>query len=110
MDVTRKKLVKRDWPGVFADFDRSGMTIKAFSLSRGMSQSLFYRRRKDYSNSNTPPASSLGRGDFIELTPASLSRCSATISFPGQIELSISNDCDRQLLQAIISQLKESPC
>lgn len=110
MDVTRKKRVKRDWPGVFADFDGSGMTIKAFCLSKGMSQSLFYRRRKDYADCNAPPELLGGRGDFIELTPALLSRCSATISFPGQIELSISNDCDRQLLRAIISQLKESPC
>jgi hypothetical protein len=110
MDVTRKKRVKRDWPGVFADFDGSGMTIKEFCLHRGMSQSLFYRRRKDYGNSNTPPEPSGGQGDFIELTPASLSRRSATISFPGQIELFVSNDCDRELLRAIISELKELPC
>ncbi len=110
MDVTRKKRIKRDWPGVFADFDRSGVSVKEFCLSRGMSQSIFYRRRKDYADSNTPPEPSGGREDFIELTPASLSRCSATISFPGQIELSISNDFDRELLLAIISQLKDSPC
>ncbi len=110
MDVTKKKRVKRDWAAVFADFDGSGMTIKAFCLSKGMSQSLFYRRRKEYANSNTPSQASLGRGDFIELTPASLSRCSASISFPGQIELAISNACDPELLRSIISQLKESPC
>jgi hypothetical protein len=107
MDVVRMKRVKRDWPGVFADFDGSGMTIKAFCLSKGMSQSLFYRRRKDYADCNMP---SLRRGDFIEFKPTSLSRGSASISFPGAIELSISNDCDRELLRSIISQLKESPC
>ncbi len=110
MDVTRKKRVKRDWPGIFADFDGSGMTIKAFCLSKGMSQSLFYRRRKDYADCNTSLQPSLGRGDFVEFKPTSLSRGSASISFPGQIELTISNDCDRELLRWIISQLKESPC
>ena len=108
MDVTRKKRIKRDWPGVFADFDGSGMTIKVFCLSKGMSQSLFYRRRKDYADCNTPSQPSLGRGDFIELTPGP--QHSASVSFPGQITLAISNDCDRELLRSIISQLKESPC
>ena len=28
MDVAGKKRVKRDWPAVFAEFQRSGMTIK----------------------------------------------------------------------------------
>ena len=110
MDVARKKRIKRDWPGVFADFDRSGMTIKEFCRSRGMSQSIFYRRRKDYGDGNTPSQLSPGGGDFIELRSASLSRCSASISFPGAIELSLSNDCDRELLGDIISQLKGSPC
>ena len=110
MDVVRKKRVKRDWPAVFADFDRSGVSIKDFCLSRGMSQSLFYRRRRDYANSSTPAVPSLGRENFIELTPGSASRGSASISFPGQIELTISNDCDREMLRSIISQLKELPC
>jgi hypothetical protein len=110
MDVTRKKRVTRDWSAVFADFDGSGMTIKDFCLSKGMSQSLFYRRRKDYADCNTSPQPSLGRKDFIELTPGSAPQHSASISFPGQITLTISNDCDRELLRLIISQLKESPC
>jgi len=110
MDVTRKKRVKRDWPGVFADFDGSGMTIKAFCVSEGMSQSLFYRRRKDYADCSVPSQPSFGRRDFIELTSKSASQHSASISFPGAIELSISNDCDRELLRDIILQLKESPC
>ena len=36
MDVARKKRVKRDWPAVFADFDRSGMTIKEFCREQEM--------------------------------------------------------------------------
>jgi len=110
MDVVRKKRIKRDWPAVFAEFHRSGMTIKEFCLSQGMSQSLFYRRRKDYSDSDTARGPSLRRGDFIELQPASSWRRSATILFGGQIELSISNDCDKELLRGIISQLQGSPC
>ena len=110
MDVTRKQRVKWDWPGIFADFDSSGMTIKKFCLSRGMSQSLFYRRRKDYADSNTPAAPSFVRGDFIELKPATSPRRPISIAFAGAIELSISNDCDRELLRDIISQLKGSPC
>lgn len=110
MDVARKKRIKRDWPAVFADFDGSGMTIKEFCRSRGMSQSIFYRRRKDYADGNAPAQLSLGRGDFIELTSKSAAQHSASISFPGAVELSISNDCDKELLRAIISQLKGSPC
>ena len=110
MDVVRKKRIKRDWPGVFAEFRHSGTTIKEFCRSRGMSQSLFYRRRKDYSDSDTARGLSLRRGDFVELAPGSSWRRSAAILFGGQIELSISNDCDRGLLRSIISQLKESSC
>ena len=110
MDVARKKRVKRDWPAVFADFDRSGMTIKEFCRYQGMSQSLFYRRRKDYADSMASNGPSVGRGDFIELKPGSSCRRSALITFPGSIELSISNDCDQELLRAIISQLIGPPC
>ena len=75
MDAVRKQRIQRDWLAVFADFDGSGMTIKEFCLSRGMSQSLFYRRRKDYADSRTPGEPAFGRADFIELTPTSLPRC-----------------------------------
>jgi len=109
MDVARQKRIKRNWPGVFAEFNRSGLSIKEFCRAQGMSQSLFYRRRKDYSNSDrlTKP---LGRGDFVELASASSARRSAAIVFDDRIELSISNDCDRELLREIISQLKGSSC
>jgi len=110
MDVARKQRIKRDWPGVFAEFQRSGMTIKEFCLSKGMAQSLFYRRRKDYADSNRPRRPSLGRRDFVELQPALSFSRSACISFPGSIELSISNDCSKELLRAIVSQLKGPPC
>jgi len=110
MDATRKKRVKRDWPGVFAEFDRSGMTIKEFCRYQGMSQSLFYRRRKDYADSVASNGPSVGRGDFIELKPRSSWRRCASISFPGSIELSIGNDCNQELLGAIIAQLKGPPC
>ena len=110
MDVARKKRIKRDWSEVFDEFQRSGMTIKEFCLSKGMSQSLFYRRRKDYNAADTAMGPALGRRDFVELKAASSFLRSASISFPGSIELSISNDCDRELLGAIISQLKGSQC
>ncbi len=110
MDVVRKKRIKRDWPAVFEDFHRSGMTIKDFCCSKGMSQAIFYRRRKDYVGSRIPAGPSLGRADFLELTAISSVRRSASILFHGQIELSVSNDCDRDLLREIISQLKGSPC
>ena len=110
MGVTRKKRIKRDWPAVFVEFYRSGMPIKEFCRIKGMSQSLFYRRRRDYSDSDTGKGPSLGPSGFVELKPASSSQRSATILFPGQIELSISNDCDKKLLRQIISQLRGSPC
>jgi hypothetical protein len=110
MDVVRKKRIKRDWAAVFAEFDRSAMTIKEFCRSQGMSQSLFYRRRKDHNAAEASKGPALGRGDFVELKPVSSFSRSASISFPGSIELSISNDCDRDLLRTIISQLKGSLC
>ena len=110
MDVERKKRIKRDWSAVFEEVRQSDMTIKEFCRTKGMSQSLFYRRRKDYSDCDMSTKLPLRRGDFIELTPASSSRRPASIVFGGQIELSISNDCDKDLLRDIISQLKGSSC
>jgi len=114
MDVRRKTRVKWDWSVIFEEFHRNGLSIKEFCRLKGMSQSLFYRRRKDYCDADKPaPArSSLQRGDFIELKrglPASV-QPSAAIVFGSQIELSISNHCDKELLQLIISQLKGSSC
>ena len=110
MDVAGKKRIKRDWPAVFAEFQRSGMTIKEFCLSKGMPPSLFYRHRKDYRTVETSKGPALGRGDFIELAPGSFSRRCLSITFGGGIEVSISNDCDRHLLRDIIGQLKGSSC
>jgi len=112
MDVERKKRIKRDWRVVFEEFHQSGMTIKEFCRTKGMSQSLFYRRRKDYSDAVKSTMPSLRRGDFLELKRALPSpiQPSASIVFDSQIELSISNHCDTELLRHIISQLKGSPC
>ena len=112
MNVERKIRIKRDWLVVFEEFHRSGLSIKEFCRSKGMSQSLFYRRRKDYIDSDKPARPSLGRGNFIELKRVlpSYIRPSASIVFGSQIELSISNDCDKELLRLLISQLKGSPC
>lgn len=109
MGVARQKRIKRDWSAIFEEFHRGGLSIKEFCRGQGISQSLFYRRRQDYSYSDRP-AKILRRGDFIELTPALSTRRSAAIIFDGRIELSISNDCDRELLRGIISQLKGSSC
>jgi len=110
MNAGMPKRVKRDWPAVFDEFRRSGQTIKEFCMAKGMSQSLFYRRRKDHSGGCQSAMSSLRRSDFIELQPTSASRWSAAIAFGSQIELSIANDCDHELLRLLISQLKGSPC
>ena len=112
MDVRRKTRVKRDWSVIFEEFHRSGLSIKEFCRAEGMSQSLFYRRRKDYGDADKSAKSPLRRGDFIELKrvlPAS-ARPSAAIVFGSQVELSISNHCDKELLRLIISQLKGSSC
>ena len=120
MDVTRKKRIKRDWPAIFNEFHESGLSVTEFCRTKGISQSLFYLRRKDCGNANdvngrvktgdphNPP--SLRLNDFIQLKSVSSSRMSASIVFGGQIELSVSNDCDKDLLRHIISQLKGSPC
>lgn len=112
MSVERKKRIKRDWSAVFEEFHRSGLSIKEFCQVEGMSQSLFYRRRKEYSDADKSARPSLRRDDFIELKRVlpSSTRPSASIVFGSQIELSISNDCDKELLRHIISQLKGSPC
>ena len=110
MDVRRKTRVKRDWAAVFKQFHGSGLSVKEFCRTNRISQSLFYLRRKDCDNTNDPRNPPLRSNDFIQLKSVSSSRRSASISFPGQIELSISNDCDKELLRHIISQLKGSPC
>jgi len=110
MDVRTKKRVKRDWAAIFAEFRRSGLSIKKFCQVKEISQSLFYRRRKDYGNTANPGKPALRSSDFIQLKPTAISRPSASIVFGGQIELSIHNDCDKELLRHIISQLKGSPC
>jgi len=109
MDVERKKRIKRDWSAVFEEFPGSGLSIKEFCRTKGMSQSLFYRRRKDYRDPGLLAKPPLRRGDFIELASSSSPR-SATIVFGGQIELSISNDCDKDMLRLLISELKRSSC
>jgi len=114
MDVKRKIRVQRDWSVVFEEFHRSGLSIKEFCRLKGMSQSLFYRRRKDCCDADKSASarSSLQRSDFIELKRAlpTSARPSAAIVFGSQIELSISNDCDKELLRLLISQLKGSSC
>lgn len=110
MDVRTKKRVKRDWAAIFEEFHRSGLSIKEFCQVKEMSQSLFYRRRKDYDDTANPGKPAFRSSDFIQLQPAAVSRPSASIVFGGQIELSIHNDCDKELLRHIISQLKGSSC
>ena len=100
MDVRRKTRVKRDWSVIFEEYHRSGLSIKEFCRAEGMSQSLFYRHRKDYRDADKSARLPLRRSDFIELkrTSPSLTRPSAAIVFGSQIELSICNDCDKELL------------
>jgi hypothetical protein len=109
MGATRKKCIKRNWPIIFEEFHRSGLSITEFCQTKSISPSLFYLRRKGYSNSDISAKPPLRQGDFIELTPSS-SRPAASIIFGGQIELAISNDCDKELVRLLISQLKESSC
>lgn len=106
MDAGKPKRINRNWPAVFDAFRLSSQTIKAFCLAEGISQSLFYKRRKEYTGSHRSVSSSLVRSDFIELAPASASLWSAAIAFGSQIELSIANDCNHELLHLLITQLK----
>ena len=106
MDAVKPKRIRRDWPAVFDAFRQSGQTITAFCLAEGIPQSLFYKRRKDHSSSRQSASPSFAQSDFIELHPTSISRWSAAIAFGSQVELSIANDCDRELLRQLISQLK----
>lgn len=108
MDATRKKCIKRNWAAIFEEFHRSGLSITEFCQAKSISPSLFYLRRKDY-NSDISAKPSFRQGDFIELAPLSPRR-SASIIFGGRIELAISNDCDKELVRLLISQLKGSSC
>jgi hypothetical protein len=110
MDVRRRKRIKRDWSAVFEEFHQSGLSIKKFCQAKEMAQSLFYLRRKDYDDIADPGKPTLRSSDFIQLKSAVMPRPSASIVFPDHIELSVHNDCDKELLVAIISQLKGSPC
>lgn len=110
MDAVKPKRIRREWPAVFDKFHQSGQTITAFCMAEGIPQSLFYKRRKDHIGSCQSAGSPLVRNDFIELKPTPTPRWSAAIIFDSQIELSITNDCDHELLRLLISQLKGSPC
>ncbi len=110
MGVRIKKRIKRDWSAVFEEFHGSGLTIKEFCQIKEMSPSLFYCRRKEYDEMTTASKTALRPSDFIPLPSAAISRPSASIVFPGPIELSLHNECDKELLQHIISQLKGSSC
>ena len=112
MGVGRRKRIKRDWSVVFEEFRQSGITIKEFCRVKGISPSLFYKHRKNYIDADSSNRQSSHRDNFVELqralpTPA---RRSASIIFGSQIELSISNDCDKELLRLLISQLRNPPC
>jgi hypothetical protein len=48
MSVERKKRIQRDWAVVFSEFEHSGMTIQEICRSQAISQSLFYRHRKNW--------------------------------------------------------------
>jgi len=112
MGIRTKKRIQRDWSAVFEEFHASGLSIKEFCQGKEMSLSLFYRRRKKYDNGDiaNPDRPTPRSSDFIQLKSAAISRPSASIAFPGQVELTIHNDCDKELLQHIIAQLKGSPC
>lgn len=110
MGVRTKKRIQRDWSAVFQEFHTSGLSIKKFCQAKEMSLSLFYRRRKEYDEIASPNQPALRPSDFIQLKSAAISRPPASIAFPGNIELSLHNDCDKELLQHIIAQLKGSPC
>ena len=106
MNAVKPKRIRRDWPAVFDAFRQRGQTATAFCLAEGIPQSLFYKRRKDHASNHQSARSSFIRSDFIELKPTPTPRWSAAIIFDSQIELSIANDCNHELLRQLISQLK----
>ena len=115
MNVERKKRMKRDWAVVLAEFQQSGLTIQAFCRAAGISPSLFYRHRKECRATNRSAWPALGRGDFIAFqSPVPNSSCgfqpAAVLVFGHSIELSIRNDCDKELVQLLLSELKGSSC
>jgi len=115
MNVERKKRMKRDWPVVLAEFQQSGLTIQAFCRAAGIAPSLFYRHRKECRATDPSPRPSLGRGDFIAFqAPVPNLSCgfqpAAVIVFGPSIELSIRNECDKELVELLIAQLKGSSC
>ena len=107
MNAEKPKRIRRDWPAIFDKFHQSGQTATAFCRAEGIPQSLFYKRRKEHTGNHQSIRSSLVRSDFIELKSMSASRWSAAIAFDNQVELSIANDCDHELLRQLITQLRD---
>jgi hypothetical protein len=115
MSVERKKRMKRDWAVVLAEFQQSGLTIQAFCRAAGISPSLFYRHRKECHDTNRSARPALGRGDFMAFqAPVPNLSCgfqpAAVLVFGHSIELSIRNECDKELVELLIVQLKGSSC
>src|SRR4030042_6658913 len=110
MNVERKKRMKRDWAVVLAEFQQSGLPIQAFCRAAGISPPLFYRHRKECRATNRSARPPLGRSDFIAFqSPVPNSSCGfqpgAVLVFGHSIELSIRNDCDKELVQLLLSEL-----
>ena len=115
MSVERRKRIQRDWAAVLAEFQQSGLTIQAFCRAAGISPSLFYRHRKESGNTARSARPALGRGDFMAFqAPVPNLSCgfqpAAVLVFGHPIELSIHNECDQELVELLIAQLKGSSC
>ena len=106
MNVMGKGRVRRDWRAVFGEFERSGLTIKAFCRREGIAPSLFYRHRRRLPAVAASEKPRVGGCDFLELAGISPPSRPIAIAFGNGITLSVGNDCDPDLLGRILSQLQ----
>lgn len=108
MNTGAKRRIQRDWPRVMDEFTHSGLSVRAFCQERGIALSLFYRHRRVLAADGAQRA--FRRHDFLELSPRASAGGDIHITFPGRVEVSVSNHCDPGLLRAVLAQLQASSC
>jgi transposase-like protein len=99
--MPRRQRVRRDWPAIIQQHERSGLSAAAFCRRHGINLSLFYHRRRQLHSASAPEPAG-----FIELRPVADRRSPCAIALihgPWRIELA--PDFDAQALTRLCTCL-----
>jgi transposase-like protein len=95
----RKYRSKEEWQRLLASQKESGQTIARFCNENGLSPGLFYRKKKELSQS----------GRFIKITPSGFRLESKPVTIRvGDFTIEVNHNCSSDLLKSVILSIKES--